>query len=198
MAIPLPIPCTIQRNKGRYGQDEKSNDKRTSPVPENAELTYYEKKEDFMNQVNYIKACVTAIASLLASLLGTLYIPVLLLVTCNIIDYITGIWAAGNRADGGISSYQSMRGILKKVTMWLLVVVGAIVDQLLLYASEVIGYELPFTFLVACIVAIWIVCNELISILENMVDIGIELPAFLLPMVKNLKSAADKMGSGKE
>ncbi len=147
--------------------------------------------------MNYIKMVFTALTGILASLLGTLYIPVLLMVACNVIDYITGIWAAGNRPDDGISSYRSMRGIMKKVTMWLLVVVGAIVDQLLLYASDTMGYELPFTFLVACIVAVWIICNELISILENMVDIGIELPAFLLPLVRKLKVTFEEKGNGK-
>lgn len=77
--------------------------------------------------------------------------------------------------------------------MWLLVLVGAVIDQLLLYASDVLGYRLPITFFVACIVAVWIVCNELISILENMVDIGIELPAFLMPLVNNLKSTMDNV-----
>lgn len=147
-----------------------------------------------MKKMNYLKAFVTAIASLLSALLGILYIPVLLMVACNVIDYITGLMAAGNRPDGGICSYKSMRGIMKKISMWLLVVVGAIIDQLLLYAAEVIGYQSPVTFLVACVVAIWIICNELISILENMVDIGIELPTFLLPLVSNLKTTIDKMG----
>ena len=143
--------------------------------------------------LNYIKAFITAAMSLVASMLGVLYIPVLLMVACNVIDYITGMWAADYRNDS-ISSYRSIRGITKKVAMWLLVVVGAIVDQLLLYASQTIGYQLPFTFLVACVVAIWIICNELISILENMVDIGIEIPTFLLPLVKKLKTTVDKMG----
>lgn len=144
--------------------------------------------------LNYVKIFVTAAMSLVASMLGVLYIPVLMLVACNVIDYITGIWAAGYRQDGGVSSYRSMRGIIKKVTMWLLVVVGAIIDQLLAYASQTIGYQLPFTFLVACVVAIWIICNELISILENMVDIGIEIPSFLLPLVRKLKTTVDRMG----
>lgn len=86
-----------------------------------------------------------------------------------------------------------MRGIIKKVTMWLLVLVGAVIDQLLLYASSVIGYQLPFTFFVACVVAIWIICNELISILENMVDIGIELPKFLMPLISNLRNSIDNI-----
>ena len=144
--------------------------------------------------LNYVKVFVTAAMSLVASMLGVLYIPVLMLVACNVIDYITGIWAAGYRQDGGVSSYRSMRGIIKKVTMWLLVVVGAIIDQLLAYASQTIGYQLPFTFLVACVVAIWIICNELISILENMGDIGIEIPSFLLPLVRKLKTTVDRMG----
>lgn len=145
--------------------------------------------------LNYVKVVVTATMSLVASMLGVLYIPVLLLVASNVIDYITGIWAAGYRQDGGVSSYRSMRGIIKKVTMWLLVVVGAIIDQLLQYASQTLGYTLPFTFLVACIVAIWIICNELISILENMVDIGISIPGFLLPIVKQLKTTVEHMGT---
>lgn len=39
----------------------------------------------------------------------------------------------------------------------------------------------------ACVVAVWIVCNELISILENLIDVGISIPAFLIPLVKNIK-----------
>lgn len=146
-----------------------------------------------MNNINYVKGIITAIAAFLSSILGVLYVPVLLMVCCNIIDYVTGLMAAKNRSDGTISSYQSIRGIQKKVTMWLLVVVGAIVDQLLIYTTERFGFTMPFTFLVACIVAIWIVCNELISIIENMKDIGINIPAFLLPLIKNIKSQTENM-----
>ena len=49
----------------------------------------------------------------------------------------------------------------------------------------------PFTFLVACIVAIWIICNEIISILENIKDMGVAIPAFLLPIVEHVKSQVE-------
>lgn len=137
---------------------------------------------------NFIKAVITAIASALSASLGILYVPVLLMVGCNVIDYITGLMAAKHRGKGTISSYKSIRGITKKVAMWLLVVVGAIIDCLIKYTAATLGYQLPFTFLVACIVAVWIVCNELISILENLIDIGIAIPAFMIPLVKNIKS----------
>lgn len=141
--------------------------------------------------MKHIKEIITAAGSILSSVLGILYIPVMLMVISNIIDYTTGLMAAKYREDGTISSYKSFRGIAKKVSMWLLVVVGAIIDQLILYASETAGITLPFTFLVSCIVAIWITCNELISILENIVDIGVAIPSFLLPLVKNIKSQTE-------
>lgn len=139
---------------------------------------------------NYIKIFFTGVFGLLSSLLGILTIPVLLMVACNVIDYITGLMASPYRSED-INSYKSIRGIMKKVCMWLLVVVGAIIDQLILYASDTVGITMPFTFLVACIVAILIICNEIISILENMKDMGVALPAFLEPLVKNIKSQVE-------
>ena len=141
--------------------------------------------------LNQMKAAAVAAGSVLSSVLGTLYIPIILMVLCNVIDYATGLMAAPSRKEG-ISSYRGMRGICKKVSMWLLVVVGAIIDQLLRYATDTFGIALPFSFLVACIVAVWIICNELISILENMVDIGVEIPVFLMPLVKHIRNQMDE------
>lgn len=53
------------------------------------------------------------------------------------------------------------------------------------------GIALPFTFLVACIVAVWIDCNEIISILENIKDAGGKIPTFLEPLVKNIRSQVE-------
>lgn len=138
-----------------------------------------------------LKVIVTAVWSIILSALGILAIPVLLLVTCNLIDYFTGIAASKFRKQQ-IDSYKGIRGIAKKICMWLLVGVGVIVDQLLSYSAGVIGITLPFTFLVACVVAIWLICNEIISILENINDIGVTLPPFLQPIVKNLKSQVEQ------
>lgn len=147
---------------------------------------------------NRLQFFITTFFGLLSSMLGTLYVPVLLMVTANIIDYITGLAAAPYRKDGGISSYKSIRGITKKIAMWLLVVVGAIIDQLIAYTTKQLGWKPPISFLVACIVAIWIICNELISILENIQDIGVALPRWLLPLIKHIKSQAEDIGYTEE
>ena len=138
-----------------------------------------------------VKATVIAALSVLMSWLGILAIPVFLLVGCNLIDYATGLLAAKYRQDGGISSYKSIRGIFKKIGMWLLIVVGSFMDILIQYAAECMGLGITIPFVVATFVAVWLVVNEMISILENLIDIGVNMPPFLMPVVKYIKKQVE-------
>jgi toxin secretion/phage lysis holin len=125
--------------------------------------------------------------------LGNLAIPVYVLVLLNVADYITGYVAAPCRGQARQSSV-GLRGIAKKVSMWLLVALGAAVDWLLAYSAGTIGLALPFHFAVASLVAVWLIANEIISILENVADIGVEVPPFLTALVKWVKAGAEKAG----
>lgn len=138
-----------------------------------------------------IKITITAIIASIMSWMGILSLPVFLLIGCNILDYFTGLCASGYRAET-ISSYKGIRGIIKKVCMWLLIVVGAVIDILLNYAAHSIGAEIQLPFVVATIVAVWLIVNEIISILENMVDIGVDMPPFLMPLVRNIKKQMEE------
>lgn len=133
--------------------------------------------------LNEIKMLVITVFATLTSWLGVLAIPVYILVSSNIIDYITALYASKNRGQK-IESNIGIKGIFKKVCMWLLIIVGVLLDQLLIY----LGITLPFDFLIASTVALWLCTNEIISILENISDIlGEDMPSFLLPIVKNIK-----------
>ena len=137
-----------------------------------------------------VKVIFTTIVSGIMSLLGVLAIPVLMLVGCNVIDYITGLIATKYRNEK-ISSYKGIRGIIKKICMWLLVLIGSWLDILIQYSAEYVGAGIELPFIVSTIVAIWLVANEIISILENMIDIGVQLPPFLLPIVKRIKTTVE-------
>lgn len=143
-----------------------------------------------MDKYEKIKAVIIALCGIISGRLGVLAIPMILLIVCNVIDYATGIFASHYR-NQEIDSYKGIKGITKKICMWLLVGVGVVIDNLLTYTSGAVGITLPFTFLVACIVAVWIICNEIISIFENINDIGVTLPPFLMPIVRNLKSQVE-------
>ena len=101
-----------------------------------------------MEQANYIKAIVTAIFTVISSLLGVLEIPVIMLVGSNIVDYVTGLMASPYR-DQDINSYKSIRGIFKKISMWSLVIVGAMMVELIKYTSMRIGKELHIRLVIA-------------------------------------------------
>ena len=139
------------------------------------------------------KIGVTALLSALFSWLGIVAVPCLLLVLLQIIDYATGLCAAKYREET-ISSYRSIKGIIKKVCMWLLVVVGGVLDWVITYAAESAGISFGVSFLFACLVCVWLMVNEIISILENMTDIGEKFPPFLLKIAKHIKAEAEKQG----
>ena len=142
--------------------------------------------------LNQVKLFIVTLFGALTSFLGVLAIPIYILVCANVIDYVTALYATSNRGMK-ISSNKGIKGIAKKVCMWLLIVVGVLLDQLLLYASSVLGITLPFTFFIACVVALWLCANEIISILENISDIlGEDMPSFLLPLVKNIRSQVEE------
>lgn len=75
--------------------------------------------------------------------------------------------------------------------MYLLIYIGWVLDWLVTYTSETLGISSPFHFLVAFMVAIWLICNEIISILENIGDIGVDLPPFLMKLVRWVKASAE-------
>lgn len=59
----------------------------------------------------------------------------------------------------------------------LLVGVGVIVDCLITYATQQAGITLSFGFAVASLVAVWLICNEIISILQQYRDCAAAVPA---------------------
>ena len=102
----------------------------------------------------------------------------LVLVGMNIPDYGTGLAAAPYRKQKINSGIWVSGGHSKKVCMWLVVAVGVVVDWLLTYAAQQANIDMGIGYVVASLVAVWLICNEIISVLENISDIGVKLPHF--------------------
>ena len=143
-----------------------------------------------MINLNKIKITFTAVFTAVNGFLGSLAMPFYILVLTNILDYLTGIGAAVYRGER-VSSDVGFHGIAKKVCMWLLVLVGYIVDYIIISMGHTMHIEFGFECLVAAAVVFWLLANELISILENIADIGVPMPAFLLRAVELVKEKAE-------
>lgn len=140
-----------------------------------------------------VKIAIVSFFAVVTSWLGTLAIPVYILVACNVIDYVTGITAACVKKET-VSSYKSIVGIAKKVFMYLLIVIGVFVDLMLQYMFDNLNIPISLPFIVGCIVACWLVLNEMLSILENLNDIGVPMPPFLMPLVERIRGTVEKKG----
>ena len=140
-----------------------------------------------------VKIAIVSFFAVVSSWLGTLAIPVYILVCCNVIDYATGITEACIKKEQ-VSSYKSIVGIAKKVFMYLLIVIGVFVDLMLQYMFTSLNIPISLPFIVGCIVACWLVLNEMLSILENLSGIGVPMPPFLMPLVERIKGTVEKKG----
>lgn len=139
-----------------------------------------------MGKIKEVQAVIVTIFTGITSFLGILAIPIYLMAASNVVDYITGLFAAKHRGEQ-INSYKGLEGIAKKITLWILVGVGSMIDIFINYAAEHMGVGFHIPYIVSVFVAAWIFVNEIISILENAIDIGVNLPPFLMPLVRRIK-----------
>ena len=128
----------------------------------------------------------------LAAYFNVLAVPLVVLVAVMLIDWITGL--AGASATGKLSSRVGVIGIVKKVCYLALVAVGMVVDYLITSALVSIGISLQINYCFGMIITVWLIINELISILENLGEMGVPLPSFLTSMIKTLKSKVEEQG----
>lgn len=140
--------------------------------------------------MNQIKTTVTAAVAAFFSFFGLLAVPLCLLVPCMVIDWFTGI--ASSKVQGiKITSDVSFKGIVKKMSMLVLVFVGWALDVLITYVIETTGLQIMLPNIIACIVAVWLVLNELISITENVSVLGVDVP-FLKPIMHLIKDKVEE------
>lgn len=133
----------------------------------------------------------------LIAYLGHLVIPVIILAAVMLLDYGTGIAKAW--VNGNLSSKLGIIGILKKLGYLVVVAVGMIIDWIIQAGVAQLHLDFKFDFLFAIIVIVWLILNELISILENVASIGAPVPKWLTKIITKLKDhTEEKAGADKE
>ena len=124
------------------------------------------------------------------SFFGLLALPLIILVVSNILDWITGCVASNIKGEA-ISSNKSYKGIFKKVSMYILIMIGFMFDLLLEYGITQMGWDIQMQGFIAVVIAMWLVLNEMISIVENISVIGIDIP-FLRPLMNLVKDKVEE------
>lgn len=136
-----------------------------------------------------LKGALSAFLAVAVNYAGIIAVPIIMLCVVMLLDYITGMVAAWQSRE--LSSKKGSFGIIKKLCYLIAVCVGIIVDWVIYSGLDSMGVSLGITVLFGVIIAIWLIINELLSILENLRKIGVPLPAFLEKIVRRLKNTTE-------
>lgn len=143
-----------------------------------------------MNETQ-VKGIFVTVVSIAMATIGIVAIPIILLLLAIATDYITGVLAAKYRGQK-ISSEVGKKGIIKKIGLIIIVAACLMLDILIIYGSLLTSIKIPLYFIVTCIVSVIMLFNELISICENIKDMGVNIPGFLIPLMKNIRSKVEE------
>lgn len=130
----------------------------------------------------YINATVAAIGTGLTYIFGGWDTVLIVLTIFMALDYLTGVMAA--IANKELNSNVGFKGLFKKVTILIVLIVAVLLDRLL--NND--------TWVFRTLVAYFYIANEAISLLENSARIGLPVPQKLLDILAQLK----KKGEGEE
>lgn len=153
----------------------------------------------------YIIKIITVIgSSLLGSKLEILSPAMILLIFLMVVDYISGMLASKkeavehpNNKNYGWSSKKSLIGIYKKLGYILMILVAVSTDYIIYAFLGKMGIEFQLKTIFGFLVTIWLIINELLSILENAGRMGAKLPKFLHNILSELEQAVDDYNSKK-
>lgn len=119
----------------------------------------------------------------ITSKVGTM---LMVLIGFMVTDYVTGLISAYIHNE--LSSKIGVKGLFRKVEYFLMVIVAIACD----YAVYVMG-NYDTHSMCAIVIIIWFMVNELLSIIENMAEIGVPVPDFIIVRLKEIK---DKLNEG--
>lgn len=118
----------------------------------------------------------------------------------NVIDYATG-WCKAKFYKRNESSAIGAKGIVKKVWYWVVIGIAFFVALSFQYMGEIVGINLAFAQLFGWFTLATYLINEIRSILENLVEMDVKVPAFLirgLDITQKLLDAKSKIDEEEE
>ena len=146
--------------------------------------------EEISKIFNKINSMIAVIITSLNSTFGTEWILFAGYLVLNILDYLTGIAKA--KFTKTESSANGLKGIIKKVGYWFLILVSFIITYLLVEMGNKININIEFINLFAWFTLACLIINEARSILENIVELRLKIPIFLKKVKKIYKKNFEK------
>lgn len=136
-----------------------------------------------------LKVSMTALATALLAAIGEIAAPFVILCVMMVADYCTGIIKAWRSRS--VCSSVGIKGILKKLGYALGIVAALGIDYVIAGTAKITNVADKYIPVFTLALIAWLTVNECISILENLVSMGVPLPAFLMKVAKRLKQSVE-------
>ena len=156
-----------------------------------------------MNHILMIKSAALSVLALLLSAFGLIAPSAIVLAVVMAMDYITGVMAAviykkNHAADpnAGISSRNGMLGIFKKIGYLFGIGIGLCLDWMVYTTADQFNLGFKTGTFFGLLICVWFILNEILSIIENLDEIGVTLPSFVMKVVQLLKRRVEAQGDG--
>ena len=145
-----------------------------------------------MEKINYIKALLAGFGAWLGCKLGILGPIILVLLVVETTDYGTGMLSA--KYLGKWNSRTGIWGIVKKLLYAVVVAIAMICDWCILEVAKQLGIVIPIGTFFGLLTALWLIFNEIISIMENLAKMETKLPPFLSKFVIKFSKLLEQQG----
>ena len=134
--------------------------------------------------------------TVLAAVFGEFWFLFAAFLVLNVTDYITGIIKA--KMAHAENSNKGLQGIVKKVGYWVVIAIAFFIALAFERMGEAVGVNLAFVELFGWFTLATFIINELRSILENLVLIGVDVPPFLTKGLEVAAKAVEGKTGGKD
>lgn len=149
--------------------------------------------EKIINKINTVwGVCIASFSALF----GDFWYLFAAFLVLNIVDYITGIVKA--RVYHRENSNKGLSGIIKKVGYWVVISLAFFISFSFENMGNIIGVNLSFMKMVGWFTLATFIINEIRSILENLVILGVDVPSFLINGLEVASSVTSQKTSDKE
>lgn len=129
--------------------------------------------------VDKYNAFAGAVVTILTAIFGVYWYIFATFAALNVIDWITG-WIKANKKREE-SSKVGLKGALKKVGYWAIILVAFLIaDVFVRLGNDLLAIDLAFLTMIGWFTLAMLLVNEARSILENMVEMGYNVPDFLI------------------
>ena len=130
------------------------------------------------NVADAYNALVGGVIAIFSMVFGEHWILFAAFLFLNVIDWLSG-WSKARRVHKESSSV-GLKGIVKKVWYWVIIAIAFILPAALMEAGNVIGVDLSITRFLGWLTLAMLLVNEVRSIIENLVCLGIPVPEVLI------------------